>query len=86
MAAEKGTIKDIGENANRVRMTIDLSQRLNGVIDRIAEANDSTKADVMRLAIEFLEAGMKAKDAGMNVGGWSVDGNGVRHERVFVGI
>lgn len=69
----------------RVRLTLDLSQRLNAIVDRIAAENESSKADVLRFAIEFLGAATEAKKAGMHVGAWKEDG-GTRREREFVGI
>jgi hypothetical protein len=56
--------------AARVRLTLDLSQRLNEIVDRIAAENESSKADVLRFAIEFLSAATDAKKAGMHVGAW----------------
>ncbi|MGJ4997291.1 hypothetical protein ACQR0Z_22905 [Bradyrhizobium sp. HKCCYLS3077] len=72
-------------STDRVRMTIDLSRRLNEKIEQIAKEKGASKADVMRLAIEFLEAGIKAKEDGLSVGGWGTDDKGNRHEREFVG-
>lgn len=71
--------------AVRVRLTLDLSQKLNKIVDRIAAENDTSKADVLRFAIEFLGAASDAKKAGMHVGAWTeADGN--RREREFVGL
>lgn len=70
---------------SRVRLTIDLSQKLNAIVDRIAAEKDTTKADVLRFAIEFLNAADLAKNAGMHVGAWSDEGE-KRLEREFVGL
>lgn len=71
----------------RVRFTIELNQRLDEILAEIADENGSTKAEVLRFAIDFLEAGMKAKKDGMTVGGWTEDAEGERkRERVFVGL
>lgn len=75
-----------GEN-KRVRFTIELTRRLDEILEDIATENGSTKAEVLRFAIDFLEAGVKAKKEGMTVGGWAEDTEGNRkRERVFVGI
>jgi predicted transcriptional regulator len=70
----------------RVRLTLELSQKLNGIVDKIAAENDTTKADVLRFAIEFLEAATKARKDGMQVGAWEDKADGVRREREFVGL
>jgi hypothetical protein len=77
---------DDSAEAGKVRLTLDLSQRLNTEVEEIAQLNGTTKADVLRFAIEFLTAATVAKRAGMNVGAWSEDANGNRRERVFVGL
>jgi hypothetical protein len=71
--------------AARVRLTLDLSKKLNAVVDRIAAENETTKAEVLRFAIEFLGAANDAKNAGMRVGAWT-ETDGHRREREFVGL
>jgi hypothetical protein len=73
-----------GENA-RVRMTLDLSKRLNDEIERLAAARQISKADILRFAVEFLSAADRAKQSGMTVGAWT-DSAGKRKEREFVGL
>ncbi len=70
----------------RVRLTLDLSQKLNAIVDKIATENGTTKADVLRFAIEFLGAADNAKRAGMHVGAWEEARDGARREREFVGL
>ena len=70
----------------RARLTLDLSQRMNADVERLAEKNNTTKADILRFAIELLTAADKAKDSGMNVGAWSEDSAGNRKEREFIGV
>ncbi len=84
MSKESGK-PNASSEAARVRLTLDLSQRLNAIVDRIAAENESSKADVLRFAIEFLGAATDAKKAGMHVGAWK-DDDGNRREREFVGI
>ena len=72
--------------AARVRLTLDLSQKLNAIVDRIAADNETSKADVLRFAIEFLGAATEAKKDGMTVGAWKENSDGNRREREFVGI
>lgn len=83
MSDEAG--KNSSPEAARVRLTLDLSQRLSAIVDRIAAEHESSKADVLRFAIEFLSAATEAKKAGMHVGAWKEEG-GNRREREFVGI
>lgn len=78
------TIKGEG---SRIRMTLDLSKRLNEVAERIANEKQTTKAEVLRFALEFLSAAENAKQAGMHVGAWSErNEDGTRVEREFVGL
>lgn len=80
-------LANTGGDNKRVRYTVELTKRLDEVLGQIAEENDSTKAEVLRFAIDFLEAGVKAKKDGMTVGGWTDDPNGHRtKERVFIGL
>jgi hypothetical protein len=72
--------------AARVRLTLDLSQKLNSIVDKIAAENETSRADVLRFAIEFLEAATKARKEGMQVGAWQDKPDGGRREREFVGI
>jgi len=67
-------------------MTLDLSPKLNAEVEKLAQENGTSKADILRFAIEFLSAATAAKNAGMQVGAWSDDPNGNRREREFVGI
>ena len=71
-----------GENA-RVRMTLDLSRRLNEQLERLAAERQISKADIVRFAVEFLTAADHAKRAGMHVGAWK-DEAGKRNEREFI--
>lgn len=70
----------------RVRLTLELSQKLNAIVDKIASENDTTKADVLRFAIEFLDAASRARKEGMQVGAWQDSADGSRREREFVGL
>jgi hypothetical protein len=69
----------------RIRLTLDLSPRLNAVVERIAGNKGTTKADVLRAAIEYLEMAEAAANDGLNVGAWRDDKN-KRLERVFNGL
>jgi hypothetical protein len=72
--------------AARVRLTLDLSQKLNAIVEKIAAENGTSKADVLRFAIEFLGAADNAKRDGMRVGAWEETSDGNRREREFVGL
>lgn len=72
---------------SRTRLTLDLSERLNEVVERLAKERGMTKADVLRTALEFLTMADAAKAAGMHVGAWEEEvGSGIRREREFVGF
>ena len=72
--------------AARVRLTLDLSQKLNTVVDSLAAESDSSKADILRLAVEVLNAIKEAKKSGMHVGAWVENPDGSRREREFIGF
>jgi Arc/MetJ-type ribon-helix-helix transcriptional regulator len=74
------------EPASRVRLTLELSARLNEAVERLAFSKGISKADVMRNALEFLEKANEAMEDGMHVGAWIESKDGVRREREFVGI
>lgn len=87
MSNKPMTVRESAADSKRVRYTIELTKRLDEILGEIAEENGSTKAEVLRFAIDFLEAGVKAKKDGMTVGGWLEDADGNRkRERVFVGL
>jgi hypothetical protein len=73
------------DETNKVRLTLDLSKKLNTEVEHLAQANGTTKADVLRFAIEFLSAATAARRAGMHVGAWS-EADGKRREREFIGL
>lgn len=88
MAKERDQIAELAPNeTTRTRLTLDLSERLNEVVERIARERGMTKADVLRTAIEFLTLAESAKSSGMHVGAWKEDReSGVRREREFIGL
>jgi hypothetical protein len=71
--------------STRVRLTLDLTSKMNAIVDAIAKENDTTKADVLRQAIEFLATANSAKHSGMQVGAWKEEGDR-RVERIFPGM
>ena len=79
--------KKANKDENRIRYTLELNKRLDGILDRLADRNGTTKAEVVRFAIDFLDAGAKISDDGMQVGGWIENESGqVVKERVIVGL
>lgn len=70
---------------DRVRLTLDLSTRLNSSLEGLAARKSLGKADTLRFAIEFLSAAIAAKDSGMSVGAWG-ERDGVKIEREFIGL
>ncbi len=72
-------------NVGRTRVTRDLSKRLTDILEALAKEKDTTKADVLRAAIEYLAMANDAAQDGMQVGAWK-DEKDVRRERVFAGL
>lgn len=60
------TLRDSPESS-RVRLTLDLSKRLNAIVSQIADEKETSKADVLRMAIEFLARADAAEKEGMHV-------------------
>lgn len=85
MAKQNNSHEEMTE-ASRVRMTLDLSTKLNAEVERLAKENSTSKADVLRFAVELLTAAKAAKSAGMQVGAWAQKDNGNRWEREFIGL
>ena len=83
--SKERVVTEQSQELTRTRLTLDLSERLNGVVERIAKERGLTKADVLRTAIEFLTLADSARSAGMHVGAWQ-DNDAGRKEREFVGI
>lgn len=78
----------VSHDPKRVRYTVELTDRLDHILGRIAGDKGSSKAEVLRFAIDFLDAGMRAKNEGMHVGGYlsdEKDGKLIR-EREFIGM
>jgi predicted DNA-binding protein len=73
------------DSITKIRLTLDLSQKLNAVVEKIAAEKGTTKADVLRAAIEYLDMADDASKEGMKVGAWKKEDN-VRTERIFGGI
>ena len=78
--------KSTADTAARARLTLELSGRLNAEVGRIAKERGIAKADVLRLALEFLSMADAAKAEGMHVGGWKGNTPETRREREFYGI
>lgn len=73
--------------AERTRMTLDLSARINAELERLAAKTQKSKADLLRLGFDYLLRAEKALEEGMTVGAWKDDKEeGSRQEREFVGL
>ncbi len=72
-------------DVTRVRMTLDLSKRLNDQLEKLASHRQISKAEIVRFAVGFLAAADEAKRSGMQVGAWK-DEAGTRKEREFIGL
>jgi hypothetical protein len=71
----------------RVRLTVDLSAQLNAELERLAAATGRTKAELLRLGVDFLAKANAAKQEGMTIGAWKDNPDtGARREREFVGV
>jgi hypothetical protein len=76
------------ESVPKVRLTLDLSLSLNEELERMGRNSGKTKAELMRLALDFLLRAEAAKHQdNMTVGAWKDDKeNKVRVEREFTGV
>lgn len=75
------------EQTGRVRLTLELSAQLNAELERLATESGRSKAELLRLAADFLSKADKARREGMSVGAWKDNPeSGIRTEREFVGI
>lgn len=70
-------------NADRIRLTLDLSSPVNQHLEKLANESGKTKSELMRQAIDFLLRAQEAKEERMNVGAWK-DEDGLRTERLFL--
>lgn len=52
----------------KVRLTLDLSQELDELLQRLADSTGGTKSDVMRKSITLMELAVEAKRAGRRFG------------------
>jgi hypothetical protein len=74
------------EMSERQRLTVDLSAQLSAELDQLAAETGRTKADLLRLGVDFLSRANAARKEGMKVGAWVEDSDhNVRKEREFVG-
>lgn len=67
----------------RVRMTLDLSTRMNETLERMAARQGRTKTDVIRIALELFFSADEAREEGFTVGAYRETGT-LREERVFI--
>mgnify|MGYP001566118640 CR=1 FL=1 len=68
---------------SRIRLTLDISTKVDDELTRLSGKMDTTKAGGMRRALSLLFATDAAKEEGLEVGAWKEEG-GVRTERVFL--
>lgn len=70
--------------ARRVRITLDLSLRLNGKVEEWMRRHACTKAEAIRSALDVLFQSDRACSDGMHVGAWKDDlAANRRVERLF---
>jgi predicted transcriptional regulator len=53
--------------AEKIRLTLDVSQELNRTLEDLAERTGSTKSDLLRRAIALMEVAVDAKQNGQNL-------------------
>lgn len=81
------TALDTMDNTERVRLTLELSAQLNAELEQLAKETGRTKADLLRLGVDFLSKAAAAQREGGRVGAWWEDEqHNVRKEREFVAI
>jgi predicted transcriptional regulator len=51
----------------KVRLSLDLSSQANNVLDELATQQSTTKADILRKAIELISVSMAAKQKGQRL-------------------
>lgn len=77
----------IPEQGSRVRLTLELSNQLNAELERLATESGRSKAELLRLAADFLSKADQARQEGMTVGAWKENpSTGTRVERQFLGL
>ena len=55
-------------------------------MERLAQANGTSKADVLRFAVEFLRLQRPLRRRTVSVSGAWTDEDGIRSEREFIGL
>lgn len=71
--------------SDRFRLTLDLSKRLNDRLGTIADELETSRADLVRTALEMLIAAKEARDDGLKVGAWGPGKEeGTQIQRVFL--
>ena len=62
--AQTQALAELRADTDRIRITLDVTPPLKAVIDRLAEQDGTTQADVLRRAIALLNAVKKAEASG----------------------
>ena len=52
----------------KVRLSLELTQEMNNVLERLSEATGSNKSEILRKAINIMEVAVTAKDHGDKLG------------------
>ena len=77
----------MSSTGERIRFTLDLSEKVNEELDRLASKTGKNKSELLRLGLDYLLRADRARSEGMLVGAWKDDEKkGVRHEREFIGL
>lgn len=70
--------------AKKVRLTLDLSERMNEVLEELAQESGSPKSEVLREAIKLADAVHRAKRENRKVGATGPNSESDRLEKEFV--
>ena len=55
-------------STGKVRLSLELTQEMNNVLERLSEATGSNKSEILRKAINIMEVAVTAKDHGEKLG------------------
>ncbi len=77
-------MKPSEETKTKVRLTLDLSAKLNELLDDIADEAGVTKSEVLRSAIHMLATARQARKEGMKVGAWKEQDETITRVREFI--
>lgn len=69
--------------ATKIRLTLDLSERMNATLEELARDSGSPKSEVLRDAIRLAEAANRARRNGWRVGATAVGEDRLEQEFIL---